>query len=348
MSRLGTIVTLSQTAWQECALLGHREIDVEHVLLATMDDRDVAEILSRHCVTREGTRQHVDAVVRDQLASLGVDLGETSLGERRPVTDLHHQAVGHLTTSRRAQQLLSEGRSVPGVLLATLDLPDGTAKRLLERQGADAAAVRAEVAALPTRSRAARSSDGHVDMANLPDRHLIDGRPGTRRRRSRFYAVPWPAVWEQVSTAAGARASLLSDGATEVAGSGELTGELRTSRLRTASGNYRRRLLAAEPPRGSVPGHVLWQEQWVRTRPRPWTRETAGPGQWAHLTVTPADGGTRVDLVLGTVVYGRSQKLLRPVIRAAQAIASRNVLYQLGLVLEDPEAEGPGPDRARR
>ena len=94
MSRFGTILTLAQAAWQECALLGHREIDVEHVLLAAMDDRDIAELLGRHGVTREGTRQQVDAVVRDQLTSLGVDLGQTALGERRPLTELHHEAVG--------------------------------------------------------------------------------------------------------------------------------------------------------------------------------------------------------------------------------------------------------------
>ncbi|QFG68578.1 Clp protease N-terminal domain-containing protein [Ornithinimicrobium pratense] len=337
MSRFGTILTLSQAAWQECALLGHREIDVEHVLLATMDDGDVAEILGRHGVTREGTRQHVDAVVRDQLASLGVDLGETSLSERRPVTDLHHQAVGALETSGRAQQLLSEGRTVPGVLLATLDLPDGTATHLLERQGADVAAVRLDVVELLERSRSQPRAAGTVDMATLPDSHLIDGRPGIRRRRTRFYAVPWPQAWEQVSTAAGARAWLLSDGSTQVAGPGELRGELSRGRSGARRGSYQRRLLAAEPPDGSTPGHALWQEHWVRTRRRPWGRERSGPGQWVHLTVIPADGGTRVDLVLGTVRHGRTQAVLRPVIPAAQAIASRNALYQLGLVLEDAD-----------
>lgn len=346
MSRFGTILTLSQAAWQECALLGHREIDVEHVLLATLDDRVIAEIMGRHGVTREGTRQQVDAVVRDQLTSLGVDLGQTALGERRPVTELHHAAVGELEASRRAQQLLSEGRSVPGVLLAALDLPDGTAAGLLERQGADVAAVRADVADLLDRSRPEQGTDGTVDMATLPDSHLIDGRPGTRGRRSRFYAVPWQRVWEQVSTAEGARAWLLSDGSTEVAGPGELTGELRGGRSGTARGRYRRRLLAAEAPNASAPGHALWQEQWVRTRKRPWSREQSGPGQWVHLTVTPADGGTRVDLVLGTVVYGRAHAALRPAIRVGQAIASRNALYQLGLVLEEAGPVPSGPDSA--
>lgn len=346
MSRFGTILTLAQAAWQECALLGHREIDVEHVLLATMDDRDIAEIMGRHGVTREGTRQHVDAMVRDQLASLGVDLGATVLGERRSVTDLHHQAVGDLRTARRAQQLLSEGRSVPGVLLAALDLTDGTAAGLLERQGADVMAVRADVADLLAGSPPDQVTDGDVDMATLPDSHLIDGRAGTRRRRSRFYAVPWQRVWEQVSTAEGARAWLLSDGSTEVAGPGELTGELGGGRSGDASGRYRRRLLASEAPDGSAPGHALWQEQWVRTRRRPWRRERSGPGQWVHLTVTPADGGTRVDLVLGTVVYGRAHAALRPAIRVGQAIASRNTLYQLGLVLEQAGPVPPGSGSA--
>lgn len=336
------MLALSQTAWQECALLGHREIDVEHVLLATMDDRAVAEVLSRHGVTREGTRQQVDAVVRDQLATLGVDLGEASLGDRRPVTDLHHQAVGDLEASRRAQQLLSEGRTVPGVLLATLALPDGTAARLLGRQGADVAAVRADVAELHDRPPSDRAAGDTVDVATLPDSHLIDGRPGIRRRRTRFYAVPWTRVWEQVSTAAGARAWLLSDGSTQVAGPGELRGELKAGRPGTRQGSYRQRLLVAEPPDGASPGHALWQEHWLRTRQRPWARERSGPGQWVHLTVTPADGGTRVDLVLGSVLYGRSQALLRPVIRAAQAIASRNTLYQLGLVLEDADGASSG------
>lgn len=336
MSRLGTVLALSQSAWQECALLGHREIDVEHVLLATMDDEDVAEVLRRHGVTREGTRQRVATVVRSSLASLGVDLGEAALTRRRLVTDLHHEAVGVLGTSRAAQELLTKGRSVPGVLLATLDLPDTTAAQLLARQGADVSAVRRDIDAIIARRRRPGSRQGDtVEVASLPDTHLIDGEPGIHRRRSRFYAVPWERVWEQVSTADGARAWLLSDATTQVNGPGELGGEIPASRLRTRPrGTYRRRLLAAEAPGASASGHALWQEHWTWSRSRPWRRAREGPGQWTHVTVTPAEGGTRVDLVMGTVVYGGSQKLLSSVIRIAQAIGSRNALYQLGVTLE--------------
>lgn len=335
MSRLGTILALSQSAWQECALLGHREIDVEHVLLATMDDEDVAAVLRRHGVTREGTRRQVEAVVRSQLASLGVDLGKAALTRRRPVTDLHHEAVGDLGTSRAAQELLAKGRSVPGVLLATLDLQDTTATQLLARQGADVSAVRREMDAIVARRRLGSRQGDTVEVASLPDTHLLDGAPGIHRRRSRFYAVPWERVWEQVSTADGARAWLLSDTTTQVTGPGELGGEIPASRLRTRPrGTYRRRLLAAEAPGDSACGHALWQDHWAWSRSRPWRRGQAGPGQWTHVTVTPADGGTRVDLVMGTVVYGRSQKLLSSVIRIAQAVGSRNALYQLGVTLE--------------
>lgn len=342
MSRWNTVLMLSQAAWQECALLGHREIDVEHVLLATMDDGDVAAVLGRHGVTREGTRQQVDAVVRDQLSSLGVDLGEAQLAQRRSVTDLHHEAVGDLKTSRAAQELLTEGRSAARVLLATLDRPDGTAAQLFERQGADVAVVRPEIEALAARPLAGSRKDTTVDVAALPDSHLIDGTPGIHCYRSRFYAVPWTRVWEQVSSADGARAWLLSDEMTQVAGPAEMHGEIPAGRLRLRPpGTYRRRLLVAEPPSGSTPGHALWQEQWAWDARRPWLRFRSGPGQWTHVSVTPVERGTRVDLVLGALAYGRSQKALGWIIRTAQAVASRNALYQLGLVLEDA-ADPPG------
>lgn len=340
MSRWGTLIALSQTSWQECALLGHREIDVEHVLLATMEDEGVARMLVRHGVTREGTRQQVDAVVREQLGTLGVELGDVPLTQRRSITDLHHDAVGDLELSDRAQQLVAGSTSVPGVLLAALDAPDGTAVRLLQRQGADVGAVRTDLQTLLADTEGGGFSRQAVDLAALPDTGLVQGRPGVARHRSRFYAVPWERVWGQVSTADAVRSWMLAGEQTRVSGPGELTGHVRKSdrpegRLR---GTFVRRLLAMEPPTDKTAGHVLWQDQWESVG-KPWRSSRSGPGQWFHVTVTPVAGGTQVAFVLGSVVWGRSQRLLRPVLRIGQLLASRNALYQLGMVLEEDAGE---------
>lgn len=345
MSRWGTVTVLSQTAWQECALLGHREIDVEHVLLATMDDHEVASLMARHGVTREGTRRQVDAVVQDQLAALGIDLGATSPGRRAP-TDLHHDAVGELEVTDRARRLVGEARSMAGAALAALQAPDGTAAALLQRQGAEVDRIRAELAALAEPSPGRPRTGAGPDLGALPDLHLIEGDPGHARRRSAYVAAPWERVWEQASTAKGARAWLMPTEDATVAGPGELCGEVpgrggRRAEGPASRGRYLRRLLAAETPREGQPGHVLWQDHLDLT-PRWWRPARTGPGQWSHLTVTPQGEGTQVDLVLGTVVWRRGvqQSVLRPVIRLGQAFATRNALYQLGLAVEGPAGKG--------
>lgn len=345
MSRWGTLIALSQTSWQECALLGHREIDVEHVLLATMEDEDVARMLARHGVTREGTRQQVDTVVREQLANLGVELGDVPLTQRRPITDLHHDAVGDLELSDRAQRLVSRSTSVPGVLLSALDAPDGTAVRLVQRQGADVDAVRIDLQRLLADIEGQGSPRQAVDLAALPDAGLVQGRPGVARHRSRFYAVPWERVWAQVSTGEAARSWMLAGERTEVTGPGELSGEMRRgNRPETEGrlqGTFVRRVLALEPPTDETAGHVLWQEEWELVG-KPWRSSRSGPGQWFHVTVTPVVGGTQVNLVLGSVVWVRSQRLLRHVIQCGQLMASRNSLYRLGMVLEEDAGNTPG------
>lgn len=337
MSRWGTVASVSQTAWQECALLGHREVDVEHVLLAALDDQQVAQVLARHGVTREGTRAQVEGLVREQLASIGVDLGEAVHTSRRATDELHHEAVGNLAISRRAQDLIGRARSAPQVVLAVLDSPDGTGADLFRRQGADLLALRADLAALlPAQEPGSRATvvPAAAGAAALPGSGLIAGSPGQSRASGRFFPVPWEQVWPHVATAAGARAWMLSDETTEVSGPAELSGQIRTRRGRTRGG-YVRRLLEAAPPSESSPGHVLWQEEWQLAG-----RGRSGPGQWTHLTLTPSAGGTKVDLVIGVVRHGRLQPLLRPLISLGQAIASRNALYHLGLVIEDAGPSG--------
>lgn len=345
MSRLGTMMGLSQAAWQECALLGHREIDVEHVMLAAIDDLEVATMLARHGVTREGTRQQVDAVVRDQLAALGVDL-DVPTGNRRGPDELHADAVGELDITDRAQRLLSEARSPAGVLLAVLEARDGTGAALLQRQGADPGEIRADLERL-VMSPAARRQGGaaEVDPSELPDSHLIEGAVGQALRRSRFYAVSWEQVWPLVSTAEGAARWLLVDGSTSATGTGELGGPLKGHRWRPWSGadapvvgRFTRRLLSAEKPHPEGSGHVLWQDRMNLTRGA-LRREYTGPSQWFHVTVTPQGQGSRVDLVIGSVVYRRKPRLVRPYIRLGQSWATRNALYQLGLVLENTGGE---------
>lgn len=93
-------------------------------------------------------------------------------------------------------------------------------------------------------------------------------------------------------------------------------------------------------PARAPPGHALWQEHITgRTILR---RVRSGPGQWFHITVTPVALGTRVDLVQGTIIHGRSWRLFVPLVRALMSMPTRISLHRLGLVLEEG-ASDPDP-----
>lgn len=176
-----------------------------------------------------------------------------------------------------------------------------------------------------------------ADVARLPGHDLIAGILGQSRRRNRLFRQPWEQVWPPVSTADGARAWLLSHEGMRVSGPGELSEQIHIGGSRS-KGTCFWRLLDKAPPSAHAPGHVLWQEDWQLSG-----RGRSGPGRWIHLTLTPAEGGTHVDLVTGHVRHGRFQRLLRPAISVSQALTSRHVLHQLGLAVA-----AAGPTATRR
>lgn len=319
---------LQHTAQQECALLGHQEVDVEHVLLAAMHDSSVARMLARHGVTLEGTRQQVDEVAGE--------VPHEATGE------LHHEGTADFPVSQRARRILAGARSTPQVVLAALDLPDRRVATLLERQGADVEWVHAAVARLAAgppageKHAARRTPEESADVAQLQGHDLIAGIPGQSRRRSRLFQQPWEQLWPHIATAEGARAWLLPDERTRVSGPGEFSGEIHIGGSQS-KGTCTWRLLDTAPPSAHAPGHVLWQEDWQLSG-----RGRSGPGRWMHLAVFPVEGGTHVDLVTGRVRHGRFRRLLRPVISFSQALTGRHALHHLGLAVA---AAGPAATR---
>lgn len=326
------MMRLSQRAWQECALLGQREIDLEHVLLATMDDPDVGEVLAGHGVTREGVRAAVEQSVREEVAGLGIDLEGMPLTERRRVAEVTGGSVGELDVSRRAQDVMASGRGFAEVLLRVLDEPGGTGVRLLESQGADVEEVRTQLAALVGTGGAGRTETRTGELPDLPDLHLLRGEgSGPVARRSTTWAVPAETVWPHVSTAEGILSWMSPDDTARAAGPTQIvaTVEHRQGlRRRRATATITRSLLAAEPPVDGRPGHVLWQDRFT-TRGRDWD------GQWFHVTVTPTGTGTRVDLVHGLRMYGRLGRLLRGWAALMQRTFGGQDLYRLGLRVEE-------------
>ncbi|MFX0538868.1 Clp protease N-terminal domain-containing protein [Ornithinimicrobium sp. Y1847] len=332
-SQASTRLQLSQTAWQECALLGQQEIDLEHLFLATMEDEGVARTLARHGVSREGTRRAVEDMVREDVASLGVDLGSVPITARRSAGDLHHAAVGDLDLAERARALIGRASSPAEALLAVLDEPSLVGPRLLVAQGADPAAVRHDVAALAATPTAATPTS--VDLDALPDLHLVaELEPLLVSSRSRFVAAPWRAVWAAISTPEGTLPWLLAAEGSRVDEAGDLVGRVTGRR---GTWEVRRSLISAEPPTHQRPGYAVWQERM--------TRLTGGGAvgwdqgrvtRWFHVTVTPAGDGTQITLVQGSTVNGRLGRLVSPLARVMAPLGLRNALYQLGVTLEEP------------
>lgn len=254
--------------------------------------------------------------------------------------------TGELAVSRGARDLLSRSRSVPAAVLDALDLPSGTARRLLERQGADIDAVREDLRRLVDDAAAAGrgEDDSTVEVDELPDIGLLDGEVATARRRSATFPAAPELVWDLVSTAEGNRRWLQSTDDLQVSAPDQIRGAVPGWRGQRDPGKIRgsffRRLLVARSPGESSPGHALWQEHITgRTILR---RVRSGPGQWFHITVTPVALGTRVDLVQGTIIHGRSWRLFVPLVRALMSMPTRISLHRLGLVLEE-EASDPDP-----
>ena len=321
-------VLVSQGAWQECAALGHREIDVEHVLLATMQDDAVARLLLRHGVTREGTRQAIDEVVRGEVGELGLDVEAAGPTRRRDPGRLGSESVGTVTMSDRAMQVAGGNKTVAQVLADLIEEPGGTVSRLLKAQGADPAAVLREAGQL-----AAQQPEGDgADVTRLPGLELLEGEVGTAVHRSQLYAAPLATVWERCATAQGTREWLNAGQTAEVVSDDELT--LPTEGI---SGTVTRRRLMVQEPTDGTPGVVLWQST---VDIAGMGRRHSGPGGWHHLTVTPeGDHATRVDLVSGGI-HGRPGWLRKVITRFGQRVGARSALHHLGLEVEGDQQAG--------
>ncbi|MGG5259491.1 Clp protease N-terminal domain-containing protein [Phycicoccus avicenniae] len=315
--RWGASIGLSQTAWRECALLGHREVDVEHVFLATLHDPVVGRALRERGVTLEGTRGAVDAVVRAEVERLGISVPVAPSQPRPPLADLHHGAVGDLTFAQRAMEALVPGDALPAVLLRLVDEPGGTVRALITHQGADPDAVREAVVTLDV--PVARGTD-EVDPSTLPGVELLVGSPGQAVRRVVVLESPVEAVWRRCSTAAG------STGWLGVAGERVVSEvEARTvpdpgrRRLPWREATLVRRLVLARPPQGDEPGLVVWsvsreQARWGRT----------GLTQWSHVSIgAEADGATRVELVRGGLLARRTGRPARRLVLGLLRVGAR-------------------------
>lgn len=329
---------LAQTSWQECAHLGHREIDVEHVFLATLQDEGVSRVLLPHGVDAEGTRAAVGEVLRAQVDALGVETAALTSPPRRAPQDLHHGAVGTLPVTPRARELMRVTTSVAGLAARLVGEPSGTVRGLLLHQGADPDQVAADLEAHGD------APDPGLDVSTLPGIGELDGIPVLARRATRLLTGDLQSLWPRVGTAAGTKPWLSLSPSATARSETTITDSLSRSRVMPWRGPgtlTRERVFVHEPSDGAA-GIALWQSSWDL---RVWGRRRSGPGTFHHVRLVPEVRGTRVELVSGVVRQPDQRRSLlaaplRPAVAAGLAIANRNALYQLGLLCDASPATG--------
>lgn len=328
---------LAQTSWQECAHLGHREIDVEHVFLATLQDEGVARVLLRHGVDAEGTRAAVGEVLKAQVGSLGVETAALTSPPRRLPQDLHHGAVGTLPVTPRARELMRVTTSVADLAARLVEEPSGTVRGLLLHQGADPDLVPADLAG------PAGAPEG-LDLGALPGIGELDGIPVLARRASRLLPGDLRSLWPRVGAAAGTKLWLSLSPSATVRSETTITDDIARSRVMPwrGPGTLTRERVFARTPSDGAEGIALWQSAWDL---RVWGRRRSGPGTFHHVRLVPEVRGTRVELVSGVVRQPDQRRSLlaaplRPAVAAGLAIANRNALYQLGLLCDASPATG--------
>lgn len=331
----GSMLALTQTAWRECALLGQRQIDVEHLFLATLHDPSVGRLMQTHGVTVDGTRAAVGEAIRREVEVLGLDVSALLPQERRAAEDLHHDAVGDIDLSPRAAELGSQFTTTLALARALTD--DSTVADLMAVQGADVPRVREALAIEPK-----GDETEPVDPARLSGIELIDGSLGPALRRTSSFTATFAEVWRRVSTAegavvwlAGAHEDPTVHGSDEISAIGHLPRAARIAGFTHSALTWR--LLTAHGSAQAGEGLAIWQSTVVT---RVWGVERVRPGLWHHLTVRAEGSGTTVELVSGGVRPRRISPVSDPLTRMGLRIANSSKLHLLGVAL-DPANDVP-------
>jgi ATP-dependent Clp protease ATP-binding subunit ClpA len=132
-----------ERARDEAAVLGSKDLEAEHILLALTRDADpvVQRVLSEAGLDRDAVRRAIEAQDEAALASVGVSRAAFSLPPARPLM----QTPGWGTSSKQTMiRAMDAGRRVariePGhLLLGVLRAEAGTVPRALAFVGVDQA-----------------------------------------------------------------------------------------------------------------------------------------------------------------------------------------------------------------
>lgn len=229
------------------------------------------------------------------------------------MNELNYDDAGDVPTAERVQRLLdSLGKRVTerDLLRALLADPSGTIREVIERAGADPAAVTADVedaadwvTPTPRRARAvesqARERTAAVQLTHFvpADARLVRSVAADPARTSQWLMLP--DVEQQ------------EDGTL----SGTWTKRARTSTLRlalTADGEDR----------------VRWSDQW-----------DGGPWGWYDLRLTPAEGGTLLTLSRAVHPLGLLGAALSPLIRLTNGLGLVVRAQNLAFACADADAD---------
>lgn len=175
MSKLADIFWLSQqvtvAASEECARLGHPQIDVEHLLLALLlTESNAGRRLRDLGIGIDQARVAVTRVHQERVASLGVDVPPALPGR------MDSAAAGGIEWSPRALRLMKSlpttSDSLP-LLKALLDEPSGLTLQIIRTLGVDETAAHAAATKqhAPPTAGAARESAGVKERGWRSVRH---------------------------------------------------------------------------------------------------------------------------------------------------------------------------------
>lgn len=191
MSRLSELVRISQqlsiAAKEEASRWGHPQIDVEHLLLGMLllESRS-GSLLRGLGLTVDGVRDAVQALHRERLAALGIEVEITAA---RPAD---HPAVGSTVFSDRAMKVLRGGGDELAVLDALTAESSGTIATVLRTAASSVEEVQAALATARSLPREPERS-GSLRQEPELDSHWITV------TEAGFVPAPVERVWDLVA-----------------------------------------------------------------------------------------------------------------------------------------------------
>lgn len=295
MSARTTFVYLT-AGWRESARARDPYIDVDHLLIGLLaTGGPAAQLLTRHGLDLASARKAAAAVHADAIAVLGVDVHALPVPAPRAIDELHRDNVGEMPMAERAGHLvdsLGPRATERDLLRALLAEPSGTIRDLIERCGADPAAIMGDVehptnwtTPTPRRSRILEAKAAHQTAAAVELEHFIPA--DLRLVRAVATDISLAPQWLMLPDTTRQEDRTLTVTSTKRG---------RTSTLRLA-------LLTDEEDQ------VRWIEWWDDRA-----------GGWYDVRLAPVDGGTMVTLARAIRPIGVLGAALAPWIRLTNGL----------------------------